>query len=77
MKLTACVWCSAIIRVTDDYTDITHKGVCSDACAANERGFMAFHTAHHYWVHMSHNHGVNKQDIERKVPKNPNHRGKK
>jgi len=26
---TACVWCSRLVKVADDYDDLQHKAVCS------------------------------------------------
>lgn len=69
MKLTACVTCWAIIDVPDDYSDLIHKGVCSDKCAQFERNFTAHHTARLYWAYMQHHHGVNRSEKEKLVPR--------
>jgi len=37
---TACVWCSKIIKVADDYDDLMHKGVCSRGCKDAETVFQ-------------------------------------
>jgi len=29
---TACVWCSKLVKVADDYDDLQHKAVCSQSC---------------------------------------------
>ena len=39
MKSTACVWCSALIKVEDDYDDLRFKGVCSTGCKDAETLF--------------------------------------
>ena len=28
---TACVWCSRLVKVADDYDDLQHKAVCSQS----------------------------------------------
>lgn len=66
MKLTACVWCSSIIRVDDIYDDKTHKGVCSESCAKQERAFMIMFSDKHIGEKNMRDFGVN-----------PNDRGKK
>ena len=38
-KLSACVWCSAIVKVPDTYNDLQHYAVCSPACKAAELVF--------------------------------------
>jgi len=65
MKLTACVWCSNIIRVSDDYNDLQHKGVCSEQCAINESYFCQQFSDEEIGIENYTKFGVN-----------PNHRGR-
>lgn len=39
-KLTACVWCSVILKVPDTYNDLQNYAVCSTACKAAEMTFQ-------------------------------------
>jgi len=36
---TACVWCSKLVKVADDYDDLQHKAVCSQSCKDAETLF--------------------------------------
>jgi len=36
---TACVWCSKLVEVADDYDDLRHKAVCSRGCKDAETVF--------------------------------------
>ena len=75
MKLTACVTCWAIIKVADDYDDLVHKGVCSDACARQEFLFARAYSNEHYWRDMYDEHGLDISRKEKNVPKNQKHQG--
>lgn len=39
MKLTACVWCSSIVKVGDHYDDLLHVAVCCQSCRDAENLF--------------------------------------
>ena len=44
MKKTACVWCSCIVSVRDDFDDLQHKAVCSQTCKEAEMMFTQFYS---------------------------------
>ncbi len=54
MTMTACVWCSKLIKVKNDYDDLHHKGICSQGCKDAESIFCvwmsdeAIHRRTHY-----------------------------